>query len=156
MFRVNINPELGTRDPKQTLMSTQLNLLFVCVENSCRSQMAEALAKRYGGARVNAWSAGSHPRGAVDPRTIDIMKEKGISLDGHMSKGLEALPAATWDAVVGMGCGDTCAFLPAKRHLSWSIPAPGGADLAPYRQARDVIDQRVKELLASFGLESPS
>ena len=137
------------------MADTQLNLLFVCVENACRSQMAEGLAKLHGGSRVHAWSAGSHPRGSVDPRTIEVMKERGIALNSQASKGIASLPPLPWDVVVGMGCGDeACAVVPAKQHLSWNIPAPSGADLAPYRAACDLIEQHVKRLLSSLGISS--
>ena len=131
--------------------SPPLNIVFVCVENACRSQIAEAVAKWYGGSRVNAWSAGSHPRGSVDPRTIEVLRERGITTEGHYSKGISALPTIRWDAVIGMGCGDeACAVLHGAQHLTWNIPAPGGADLTPYRQARDMIEQEIKTLFAAL------
>ncbi len=125
-----------------------LRVVFVCVGNSCRSQMAEAFARHLGGGQVEACSAGSHPRGRVDPTTIVVMREKGLDLGTSTSKGLLALPQRTWDAVIGMGCGDeACAVVPAKQHLTWQIPDPVGQSLEVYRQVRDLIEQSVKLLI---------
>jgi len=90
-----------------------LRLLFVCVENSCRSQMAEGFARAIGRDRVEAYSAGSRPSGEVDERAIAFMSEVGIGLVGQRSKGLNDLPPGAWDYIVTMGCGDACPNLPA-------------------------------------------
>lgn len=90
------------------------NVLFVCIENACRSQMAEAWARHLGRGRLNAFSAGSRPAGRVNPRAIEVMKERGLDLNGQQSKGFDALPALTWDYVITMGCGDECPFVPAR------------------------------------------
>ena len=124
--------------------------MFVCVENACRSQIAEAFARHYGGPRVLAASAGSRPRGSVDTTTIAVMAEQGIDLRSQRSKGLEDLPSHAWDAVVTMGCGDACPSLPAKQRLDWQIPNPAGQSLEGYRQIRDLIEQRVQALLDQF------
>jgi arsenate reductase (thioredoxin) len=123
-------------------------LLFVCVENSCRSQMAEAFARRHGGDRVEAYSAGSRPSGKVHPKVIEAMRERGIDLSGHRSKGLADVPDVEYDAVVALGCGDACDRVRARRREAWDFPAP--KDLPPegVRAVRDVIEARVKELLA--------
>ena len=104
-----------------------LNVLFVCVENACRSQIAEAFARTLGQGRVRAFSAGSKPRGRVDQTAIDVMREVGIAMDAHASKGLDQLPPVTWDAIVTMGCGDACPSLPAKQRIDWQIPDPARA-----------------------------
>jgi protein-tyrosine-phosphatase len=123
-------------------------ILFVCVENACRSQMAEAFARQYGGERVEAYSAGSSPRGRIDPTTVAVMQEKGLDVRSQTSKGLHALPTVAWDAVVGMGCGEeACAAIPATRHVNWQIPNPAGRSLEVYRQVRDLIEGSVKTLL---------
>ncbi len=122
-------------------------ILFVCVENACRSQMAEGFARHYGGDHVIAVSAGSRPRGRVDETAMAAMREKGISLDAHVSKGFAQLPNQTWDVVVTMGCGDACPQIPAKKRLDWTIPNPAWQPLDGYRQIRDLIEQRVRELL---------
>jgi arsenate reductase len=85
-----------------------IKVLFVCVGNSCRSQMAEALANHCGKGRVRAWSAGSRPLGEIIPQTYEVLEEKGISLEGHSSKGLNDIPVAEMDVVVGMGCEVAC------------------------------------------------
>ena len=123
------------------------HLLFVCVENACRSQMAEAFARRDGGARILAASAGSRPRGEVDPQAIAVMQEKGLDLRSHSSKGLAQLPQRTWDVVVSMGCQEDCAVIPARKHVNWQIPDPAHQPLGVYRQVRDVIEQAVKTLI---------
>lgn len=131
-----------------------LHLLFVCVENACRSQLAEAFARHYGGARVMACSAGSRPRGQVDAGAIAVMRERGIDLSRQASKGLSDLPDVTWDAIVTMGCGDACPAVPAKARVEWHIPDPARQPAEVYRQVRDVIDGAVKTLLERLGVLS--
>ena len=128
--------------------STQpLRVLFVCVENACRSQIAEAFARQHGQDRIAAYSAGSRPRGQVDAQATAVMKEQGLDLSLQASKGLSDLPQVTWDAIVTMGCGDACPTLPAKRRLDWQIPDPARQPLEVYRQVRDTIDASVKRLV---------
>jgi len=122
-------------------------LLFVCVENSNRSQMAEAFARIHGGGGVEAWSAGSRPSGRVSPRAIEAMRELGYDLAAHASKSLDELPAVEFDAVVTMGCGDACPFVPAKRRLDWQIPDPRELPPAEFRAVRDRIERDVRALL---------
>ncbi|HET7904268.1 MAG TPA: arsenate reductase ArsC [Candidatus Eisenbacteria bacterium] len=124
-------------------------VLFVCVENSCRSQMAEGFARAIGGDRVAAQSAGSRPSGVVNERAIAFMREKGIDLAAQASKGLDDLPAGvTWDAVVTMGCGDACPTLPARLRLDWELPDPKHLPDDEFRAVRDEIEARVRALLA--------
>jgi protein-tyrosine-phosphatase len=126
-------------------------VLFVCVENSNRSQMAEAFAKIHGVGRVEAYSAGSRPSGRVNPRAVEFMKEVGYDLTRHASKGLDQLPAGEFDVVVGMGCGDEgCAVVLARRREEWGIPDPKEMPPEQYRQVRHQIERKVKELLASL------
>lgn len=124
-----------------------LQILFVCVENACRSQIAEAFARQYGGARVQAFSAGSQPRGSIDPGAVATMQERGIDISAQASKGLTDLPQVTWDAIVTMGCGDACPHVPARRRVDWQIPDPARQPSEIYRQVRDAIEAAVKELL---------
>ena len=124
-----------------------IQVLFVCVENACRSQMAEAFARRDGGGRIVASSAGSRPRGQVDSQAMTVMQEQGLDLRRHSSKGLSQLPQQVWDVVVSMGCGEECAAIPAKQHVAWQIPDPARQPLEVYRQVRDVIEQAVGTLL---------
>ena len=126
----------------------RIRLLFVCVENSGRSQMAEGFARALAGDRVVAWSAGSRPSGQVSGKAMRLMEEKGVSLEGHRSKGLDDLPPIPWDWIVTMGCGDACPHLPAKHRADWDLPDPREMDDAGYRAVRDRIETLVKELVA--------
>ncbi|MBX7058139.1 MAG: arsenate reductase ArsC [Leptospirales bacterium] len=123
-------------------------LLFVCIENSNRSQMAQAFARIYGGENVEAYSAGSRPSGKVNPKAVESMKELGYDLSTHASKSLNDLPAIEFDCVVTMGCGDACPWIPAKQRLDWQIPDP--REMAPeeFRKIRDLIGEKVKQILA--------
>src|SRR5712692_4241714 len=121
-----------------------VNVLFVCIGNSCRSQMAEALANKIGQGRVRAWSAGSSPLGEIISETYQVLREKGISLEGHWSKGLHEIPVADMDVVVGMGCEVTCP-VPAGfkgRVIEWNIPDPYNRDLLFFRSVRDLIERQ--------------
>jgi arsenate reductase len=122
------------------------NVLFVCVENSCRSQMAEGFAKAFG-ADVNAHSAGSRPSGEVNRRAIAFMREAGIDIASQRSKGLDDLPAIKWDYIVTMGCGDACPNLPARHRVDWDLPDPKHLDDDGFRAIRDRIQREVAALL---------
>jgi protein-tyrosine-phosphatase len=131
------------------LSPSKKRILFVCVENSNRSQMAEAFARIHGSDHVEAYSAGSHPSGRINPRAVEFMKEVGYDLTEHRSKGLAELSAGEFDAVVGMGCGDEgCPLISARRHEEWGIPDPKEMPAEQYRAVRDLIETRVKDLLA--------
>lgn len=123
------------------------HVLFVCIENSCRSQMAEGFAHAVGGARVAAFSAGSRPSGVVNARAIQFMAERDIDLRSQTSKGLDGLPAVHWDYVVTMGCGDACPHLPARQRRDWDLPDPKNLSDDEFRAVRDRIEALVKELL---------
>ena len=125
-------------------------VLFVCVENSNRSQMAEAFARLRGGGAVEAYSAGSKPSGRINPKAIRFMQEVGYDLAGHASKSLDDIAGLEFEAVVTMGCGDTCPWVPAMRREDWALPDPRDLDDAGYRAVRDEIDARVQALLASL------
>ncbi len=126
-------------------------LLFVCVENSCRSQMAEGFARSKAPGRVAAYSAGSRPSGRVDPRAIRFMLERGVDIAAQASKGLDDLPDGPWDCIVTMGCGDACPHLPARRRVDWDLPDPKPLDDAGFRHVRDRIERLVEGLLAENG-----
>lgn len=126
------------------------NLLFVCVENSNRSQMSQAFAKILGGDRVESYSAGSRPSGKVNPKAIAAMLEIGYDLSTHDSKSLEEIPAIEYDAVVTMGCGDACPFVKAKRREDWQIPDPRNMPPGEFREVRDFIKSKVSRLLDSL------
>ena len=124
------------------------HILFVCVENSCRSQIAEGFARRAGGDRVVAWSAGSRPGARVDPRAIVLMKEIGIDIGAQAAKGLDAIPPGVeWDVVVTMGCGDACPHLPAHKRLDWDLPDPKPLADEEFRRVRDRIRTLVSDLV---------
>ena len=122
-------------------------VLFVCVENSNRSQMAEAFARIHGGADVEASSAGSRPSGVVNPKAVRFMAELGYDLDGHASKSLDDV-SGEFDAVVTMGCGDNCPWVPARIREDWDLADPRDLDDDGYRAVRDDIARRVQSLLA--------
>ena len=123
-------------------------LLFVCVENSNRSQMSEAFARIHGGSDVEAYSAGSKPSGVINPKAIAAMKELGYDLTTHHSKSLEEAKAqAPFDVVVTMGCGDACPWMPAKEFVDWQIPDPKHMNEEEFRGVRNFIEQKIKELL---------
>jgi protein-tyrosine-phosphatase len=125
-------------------------LLFVCVENSNRSQMAEAFARLDAqrlGLEVEAVSAGSRPSGVVHPQAIAAMKELGYDLATHRSKSLKEVEATPFDVVVTMGCGDACPFVQAKRRVDWQIPDPKGLPPRDFNVVRDLVAKHVDELL---------
>jgi len=122
-------------------------VLFVCVENSNRSQMAEAFARLHGGSGVEAHSAGSKPSGVINPKAVRFMGELGYDLASHASKSLDEV-RGEFDAVVTMGCGDSCPWVPAKRREDWALPDPKHMDDDAYRAVRDEISRRVQALLA--------
>lgn len=124
-------------------------ILFVCIENSNRSQMAEAFARLHGGDRVQAFSAGSRPSGRINPKAVRFMAELGYDLSAHASKSLDDVEGE-FDAVVTMGCGDECPWIPAKRREDWALPDPRDMDDDGYRAVRDDIGRRVKALLDSL------
>jgi protein-tyrosine-phosphatase len=131
-------------------MTLPKRVLFVCVENSNRSQMAEAFARIHGQGRVEAYSAGSKPSGQVNSKAIEAMREKGYDLSRHRSKSLEELPAHEFDLVVSMGCGDACPLVQAKSREEWSIPCPKAMPPEEFRAMRDLIEQKVVELLRTL------
>ena len=128
---------------------TSKRVLFVCVENSNRSQMAEAFARMHGGDDVEALSAGSRPSGKINPKAVKFMGELGYDLASHASKSLDGI-GGEFDAVVTMGCGDSCPWVPAKRREDWQLPDPRDMADAGYRAVRDEIQARVQRLLATL------
>lgn len=122
-------------------------VLFVCVENACRSQMAAGFARMLGGVRVDVHSAGSAPTGAVNPRAIEVMAERGCDISRHVPQSLDAFRGQAFDVLVTMGCGDACPWLPAHRREDWALPDPKHLDDAGFRAVRDDIERRVRALL---------
>lgn len=123
-------------------------ILFVCVENSNRSQMSEAFARIFGKENVEAYSAGSKPSGVVNPKAIAAMKELNYDLSQHSSKSLEEVKKfAPFDAVVTMGCGDACPWMPAKLFVDWIIPDPKNMEASAFNEVRDLISEKVQQLI---------
>src|SRR5258706_3625877 len=132
-------------------MSQKKKVLFVCVENSNRSQMSQAFAKIYGGDTIEAYSAGSNPSGKINPKAIAAMKEFGYDLSTHQSKSLKQVEQyAPFDAVVTMGCGDACPWMPAKIFLDWQIPDPKEMNEEDFRKVRNLVEEKVKNLLSAL------
>jgi len=123
------------------------NILFVCIENSNRSQMAQAFAKIYGGKDITAYSAGSRPSGVVNPKAIAAMKELGYDLSVHESKSLDDLPDVLFDYAITMGCGDACPLVRATHREDWNVPDPRNMDETEFREVRDMIRDKVKEIV---------
>jgi len=125
-------------------------VLFVCIENSNRSQMAEAFAKTSDDS-IEAFSAGSRPSGKINAKAIAAMKEIGYDLTQHDSKSLDQVKQfAPFDVVITMGCGDACPWMPAKKFIDWDIPDPKEMDESNFRIVRDLIKSKVGELLRSL------
>jgi arsenate reductase (thioredoxin) len=125
-------------------------VLFVCVHNAGRSQMAAALLDHHAAGRVVVRSAGSAPKDAVNPVAVQAMAELGLDLTTAFPKPLTAEAVQASDVVVTMGCGDACPVYPGKRYLDWQLDDPAGQDLDAVRRIRDDIDQRVRGLLAEL------
>ena len=128
-------------------MNGKKRILFVCIENSNRSQIAEAFARIHGGADIEAYSAGSRPSGQINPRAIESMRELGYDLTKHRSKSLTEIPDVEYDFVATMGCGDECPFIRAKVHSDWAIPDPKNLPPDEYRAVRSLVEKRVMALL---------
>jgi protein-tyrosine-phosphatase len=122
-------------------------ILFVCVENARRSQMAQGFAEALGQEKLEVFSAGSNPSSSIDPLVIEVMKEKGIDLSGKRPKSLDDLPPVEMDYLVTMGCEETCPAVLTKKIIEWDIPDPKGKSIELYREIRDIIDHEVRALL---------
>jgi len=127
--------------------SGKKRVLFVCVENSNRSQMAEAFARIHGAGKIEAYSAGSRPSGKINPRAIAAMRELGYDLTTQISKSLSQIPDIEYDFVATMGCGDECPLVRAKRREDWDIPDPKAMEREQFSAVRDLIAAKVKATL---------
>jgi protein-tyrosine-phosphatase len=130
-------------------------LLFCCVENQCRSQMAEAFARMHGGGLVEASSAGTRPSGRLHPKAVAAMRECGYDLSRHRSKGLAEVPDLEFGVVVTMGCGDVGDRVRARRFEDWDVPVPKDLPAEQFRAVRDRIEAKVKQLLVVEGILYP-
>ncbi len=122
-------------------------ILFVCVQNASRSQMAQGFAEALAKGRLEVYSAGSHPSSQINPLVIEAMKEKNIDLSGRRPKGLNDLPSVEMDYLIAMGCEETCPAFPARKIIEWQIPDPKGKPLDEIRRIRDMLEAKVKTLL---------
>jgi arsenate reductase (thioredoxin) len=128
-------------------MNEKPEVLFVCVHNAGRSQMAAALLDHHAQGRVNVRSAGSTPADQINPAVVEAMAEIGLDLSKEFPKPLTDEAVRQADVVITMGCGDACAIYPGKRYLDWDLPDPAGKPVKDVRPIRDEIDRRVRELL---------
>ncbi len=135
-------------------MDNVTRVLFVCVENANRSQMAEAFARILGGAAIEAYSAGSRPSGMVNPKAVEVMRELGYDLSIHGSKSLDEIPDVAFDFVATMGCGDACPMVRTRQRADWSIPDPKNLPLDEFRGIRDLIRDKVRAMLNELGVPS--
>src|SRR6202521_5002594 len=131
-------------------MSQVPEVLFVCVHNAGRSQMAAALLNLRAAGRVQVRSAGSEPASKLNPRVVEAMREIGVDISQEFPKPLTDEVVRAADVVVTMGCGDACPIFPGKRYEDWALDDPAGQDLATVRRIRDEIDARVKRLLETL------
>lgn len=122
-------------------------VVFVCVENSCRSQMAEAFGRIHGKGIIEVYSSGSRPSGIVNPKAIASMAEVGYDLSKHDSIGLDELPQINWDYAITMGCGDECPMLKANHREDWGLPDPKHMEPKEFAQVRDIIEREVIDLI---------
>ena len=131
-------------------------VLFVCVENSNRSQMAEAFANIHGAGKLEAHSAGSRPSGRVNPKAIAAMAELGYDLTTHTSKGLDEFNGQQVEVAVTMGCGDECPLVHANQRVDWQIPDPRDMSPQEFLKVCDLIEIKVKDLIDWIGIENSS
>ena len=129
-------------------------ILFVCVENSCRSQIAEGFAREFGKGVIEAYSAGSKPSGKINTLAIEVMREAGIDISGNISKGFNELPIRNFDYVITLGCRDICPFFPADKHLEWQIDDPRNKGAEFFRKVRDELSCKVSELIKGIAVDN--
>ncbi|WP_055694203.1 arsenate reductase ArsC [Streptomyces prasinopilosus] len=127
--------------------TTTPSVLFVCVHNAGRSQMAAAFLTHLAGDRVQVRSAGSAPATTVNPAVVEAMAEVGIDIAAEVPKVLTTEAVQASDVVITMGCGDTCPVFPGKRYLDWELPDPAGQGVAAVRPIRDEIEKRIRGLV---------
>ena len=122
-------------------------VVFLCVENSCRSQIAEAFANIHGKEKILAFSAGSKPSGTVNPKAIILMKELNYDLSTHQSIHVDKLPDVEVDAMISMGCGDSCPSIRAKERIEWDIPDPKEMEYQDFKEVIKNIERKVLDFL---------
>jgi protein-tyrosine-phosphatase len=147
LYQLELKYVDGPTDPMTGHIPT---VLFVCVHNAGRSQMAAAFLRRLGGDRMQVLSAGSEPANQLNPVVLEAMAEKGIDLSGERPKLLAESAVRQSDVVVTMGCGDTCPFYPGKRYEDWQLDDPAGQGLVKVREIRDAIEARIGVLASEL------
>jgi arsenate reductase (thioredoxin) len=135
---------------KMDAVTERPSVLFVCVHNAGRSQMAAAFLTRLADGRVEVRSAGSDPADRINPAVVEVMREAGVDIAAETPKVLTADAVRTSDVVITMGCGDACPVFPGRRYLDWQLDDPAGLDVAAIRPIRDDIERRVRALLAEL------
>jgi arsenate reductase (thioredoxin) len=131
-------------------MSDKPSVLFVCVHNAGRSQMAAGWLRHLAGDTVEVRSAGSEPADQINPVAVEAMREVGIDITANVPRKLDYATAEASDVLITMGCGDVCPVFPGKRYLDWQLPDPQGKSLNEVRAIRDEIDRRVRTLVAEL------
>ncbi|MCM8783612.1 MAG: arsenate reductase ArsC [Candidatus Omnitrophica bacterium] len=125
-------------------------ILFVCVENSCRSQIAEGFANHLGKDKLVAYSAGSKPAYTIEPKAVTVMRELGIDISQQNSKGFNDLTVKNFDYAITLGCKDICPFVPAEKHIHWDIEDPKGKSIEFFRKVRDELKQKIEDLIKNL------
>lgn len=125
----------------------KISVAFVCIGNSCRSQMAEGFARHYGSDLLEIYTAGTHPASYISPDTIKVMAEKGIDISSHYPKNIKEIPTEV-DVLITMGCEVECPYIPAKLRENWGIDDPIGKPVEEYRKIRDIIEEKIKNLIS--------
>jgi protein-tyrosine-phosphatase len=126
-----------------------VRVLYFCIENASRSQIAEALTTLLSADGVEAYSAGSEPAGAIDPSAVEVMRELGYDMSGQVPKSLDELPEVEFDYVITLGCGDERPMVKARMHIDWDIPDSSNMRTGELRSVRDMLRERVERLLVA-------
>jgi protein-tyrosine-phosphatase len=132
------------------------SVVFLCVHNAGRSQMAAGFMRRLGGDRVDVFSGGSEPASQLNPAAVAVMSEKGIAISRQLPQRWADEVVRAADVIVTMGCGDACLFYPGKRYLDWELDDPSGKSVEEVRPIRDEIERRVRGLLGELGVQGPT
>lgn len=135
------------------MSDTKVTILFVCVHNAGRSQMAAGFMSHLGGDQVEVMSAGSAPKDQINPVAVEVMAEVGIDIANNTPKVLTVEAVKESDVVITMGCGDACPIFPGKRYEDWELQDPAGQDIETVRQIRDEIKSRIENLLAELSIK---
>ncbi len=130
------------------------SVLFLCVHNAGRSQMAAGLLRSLAGGQIDVLSAGSEPADSINPAAVAVMAEKGIDISDTTPRAWTDEMLGSADVIVTMGCGDSCPFIPGKRYLDWELDDPSGKSVEQVREIRDQIERRVRGLMTELGVGS--